>query len=1264
MAPPPANNFRKVEEDETPMFGIEKLNWWPTPDQGSLVSMDVGSNILLIGTSNSFVVRWNVETDMLEELIISTKKEERIHKVFIDPTGQHSLIAMKNGVAYYLHSKRDRPVLLSKVKGPVIESVGWYTHPSEPKAQHLLMGSTKGAILDLAIEDQKEKSFKRVFELGDDALISGIRIEQFPASAPQPASSSSSSSSSTSSALSSTAAAGTSGAGSSSSSSSSSSASGSSSTAAAAAIGPRYFVMVATPVRYFQFVGGPTVEALFSRYGSNLAFVELPGSLGYSELRFYRPFAGMDKPSVPDSFAWLTAAGVYYGGLSFGSQSAPGDRVVEEGNLLDPPVYPDLEAMQANEAAGRGVGDPRNRPRLSPVSMVLTEFHVLLLFKNRFVAINRLSKQPVYDRPFLAKDVGVLRGLCIDDRSDTIWAFSDRHVFEIDVNDESRDIWRVYLERNSFEEALKYCSNVFQREHVTNAQADFHFANGNYELAAKAYARTNRSFEEITLKFVGTRPPSVLLSATGAGADGGTGAGGGGGAGGAGGMGVGGALGGLGGIGAGAGFNGLGGASSSTSLSGVSSSSVLTPALAALAQNYNNNNSAGGSGGWNTSSFNNNTSSGGAAGQSKVFQAVEARSALKTYLKSKLQLLRPEDLTQLTMICSWLTEIHLDAINSLSEPDLPTLPESAAAGAAGAGGSSGGVNNFSGFMGLGGSSSAPSTLLTTTSIHMAKGAQERKVREAEDRKRELEKEVREFERFLEEYSDCLNRETTLDLLSSHGRVKELLQYASLIDDEGFILRHLTTHGKYREAVDLLAALRPDKPETSDLFYRFAPDLMASLPGRTVDALIAARGLNPVNLLPAIMRCCLAVTDLPHDPELNKAKITAAAYAASQSLARASASTSSSSSLSSSSLSSSLSASSPGAGNCILPPPAPAGECEKHAIRYLMHAAAQGHSAPALHNLLFALLLRQPTEDGLLAFVRETSRRPCYDLKFALRLCKQEGLRCARTCVELYSLQGMFHEAVRLALAVDAEQGDGLSLARDVLSSAQQTLRQNPDLLKQVWLLVMKRLVNTGKVKEALQLLRTEDCGLKLEDLLQVFPDFVKIGDLKDEVLQSLNDYNETIDALKRDMDRLTASANQIRHDIQHLAGRHGVVTANQKCDICSQPVMLRSFLVFACSHVFHSDCVNKQVKAYLDAVPARKQRVLRAKFEDSEEGVPSGYAVDARGWYALTPAQDAALVEEMGEAQCLLCSDVMIDSVQEPFVDHIAEAEEVASWTV
>ena len=72
-----------------PMFQLERLDWKPTKEQGSVVGLGVGSGVLLIALANCSVIKWNVDTDEYDTIVISKRPDERIHKVFMDPTGNH-----------------------------------------------------------------------------------------------------------------------------------------------------------------------------------------------------------------------------------------------------------------------------------------------------------------------------------------------------------------------------------------------------------------------------------------------------------------------------------------------------------------------------------------------------------------------------------------------------------------------------------------------------------------------------------------------------------------------------------------------------------------------------------------------------------------------------------------------------------------------------------------------------------------------------------------------------------------------------------------------------------------------------------------------------------------------------------------------------------------------------------------------------------------------------------------------------------------------
>lgn len=395
-----------------------------------------------------------------------------------------------------------------------------------------------------------------------------------------------------------------------------------------------------------------------------------------------------------------------------------------------------------------------------------------------------------------------------------------------------------------------------------------------------------------------------------------------------------------------------------------------------------------------------------------------------------------------------------------------------------------------------------------------------------------------------------------------------------------------------------------------------------------------------------------------------------------------------------------------------------------AIRFLDHCVTKRKNTdPAIHNYLLALYAKIPGhlgERALLRFIESQGEHPAFDLKYALRLCHQE--RKTRACVSIYTIMGLFEEAVKLALSPECND---LELAKRVA----ETPTADDDFpaadKKKIWLLIARHIIEQQQdiskaiaVLKEFQQLRTSDDDtdgsdqLKIEDILPFFPDFVKIADFKDEICESLDQYNERIQKLKEEMEEHTKNADMIRKDITQLRNRYGYVGAGQKCDLCMQPVLTRSFLVFPCSHVFHMDCMTAELDRHLHSAGrsassssslsssssssssvATRSRALpdaTSSLNDSASVASAAAASSFGGFFgdsrvrgdasaaaaaveeSQRTAAAAAVVaekerrqrlEETAAAECLFCGDFMIDSVTEPFVSP-DEAAESASWAL
>ncbi|KAJ3274965.1 hypothetical protein HDV01_001829 [Terramyces sp. JEL0728] len=102
-------------------------------------------------------------------------------------------------------------------------------------------------------------------------------------------------------------------------------------------------------------------------------------------------------------------------------------------------------------------------------------------------------------------------------------------------------------------------------------------------------------------------------------------------------------------------------------------------------------------------------------------------------------------------------------------------------------------------------------------------------------------------------------------------------------------------------------------------------------------------------------------------------------------------------------------------------------------------------------------------------------------------------------------------------------------------------------------------------------------NLKVEEVMQFFPDFVLIDDLKVELCEALRHYNDTLLQLSAELDDSANNSELIRKDIRNLKTKYAMIPIVKLCDYCGRNLMTKQFHVFPCNHTFHSDCLKEVV---------------------------------------------------------------------------------------
>lgn len=79
---------------------------------------------------------------------------------------------------------------------------------------------------------------------------------------------------------------------------------------------------------------------------------------------------------------------------------------------------------------------------------------------------------------------------------------SNKKIYSLDYSQEKVNIWVEYFKENKYKDALSLCKDQKYISVISGCVADQIFEAGNYERSVDYYAKSNRSFEEVALKFL------------------------------------------------------------------------------------------------------------------------------------------------------------------------------------------------------------------------------------------------------------------------------------------------------------------------------------------------------------------------------------------------------------------------------------------------------------------------------------------------------------------------------------------------------------------------------------------------------------------------------------------------------------------------------------------------------------------------------------------------------------------------------------------
>ncbi|ODV63848.1 tethering complex subunit PEP3 ASCRUDRAFT_73611, partial [Ascoidea rubescens DSM 1968] len=153
---------------------------------------------------------------------------------------------------------------------------------------------------------------------------------------------------------------------------------------------------------------------------------------------------------------------------------------------------------------------PKNKHKFK--SLLLSKYHLILLRDKEILIINQINDQLVSHKqlPILTDNERFI-GLSADyynlqSNSITYWLYSNYNIYEIVINNESKNIWKNYLEINEFDKALKSIKETtndpINKDIILLKKGQYLLKKEQYLDAAAILAYSTEPFESITLKLI------------------------------------------------------------------------------------------------------------------------------------------------------------------------------------------------------------------------------------------------------------------------------------------------------------------------------------------------------------------------------------------------------------------------------------------------------------------------------------------------------------------------------------------------------------------------------------------------------------------------------------------------------------------------------------------------------------------------------------------------------------------------------------------
>jgi hypothetical protein len=332
----------------------------------------------------------------------------------------------------------------------------------------------------------------------------------------------------------------------------------------------------------------------------------------------------------------------------------------------------------------------------------------------------------------------------------------------------------------------------------------------------------------------------------------------------------------------------------------------------------------------------------------------------------------------------------------------------------------------------------------------------------------------------------------------------------------------------------------------------------------------------------------------------------------------------------------------------------------------------------IHNLyIYYLTKSQANQEAIIDYLKRPfvrGKKPLFQFDYAKKILMNNPPAYAL----VLALMGKYSEGVKAVL--NSNYPDNQKIAKFIASNAPEKLR------KKLWIDIFSY-NSQNQFQEAVKLIE-ESKILQIEDVLPYITDTIKIEEFKTQISECINNFENDIQNLKKDINEYNVTAENIKNDINVIKNKSMEIQfSNCRCDICQEFIKEdKDIYIFPCGHMFDPQCIREYLLdfEYSGIESAHENNVKIDKIfntlkyskksyfiypkeneEQKKQQEPTGVSIFDKfklnqfaGIKKEEPVQDnypikKENIQEKEEElysilskQCVLCGDLMAESIQ------------------